>query len=91
MAKVGRVNPVFQIDEFWAELDYFRKELRKKNDYPHLASVSFYVGRGVWNISVNGILTGNSAERIRRRAKKFFPEQTVIVNHYMYYTVRIYF
>lgn len=83
--------PRLDLDTFWDELDAWRGELVKHKDYAHLASVSFYVGRGVWNISCNGILSINSAERLKRRAKNFFPECAVVVNHYIYYTVKIYF
>jgi hypothetical protein len=79
------------IDAFWDELDEWRKELRKHKDYRYLASVSFYVGRGTWNIRCNGILSMDAAKRIERRAKKFFPECVVTITNYIFYTVKIYF
>lgn len=83
--------PRTSLEQFFEELDNWRGELRKHKDYAHLAAVSFYVGRGVWNITCNGILSIDKATRIQRRAKAFFPECEVVVNHFMYYTVKIYF
>lgn len=82
------------LGQFFDELDAFRKELRKHNDYLYVNSVGFYVGRGVWKIRVQlppdaGV---DKTTRIERRAKKFFPGQIVVAAQgWVYWNVSIYF
>ena len=80
-----------ELQEFFDILDAFRAHLRKKKLYQYLASTSFYVGRGTWNIGINGILDGDRAKRLERVARTYFGSGYEIVGTYwVYWTVRIY-
>ena len=88
---MAKQTPTDELQEFFDALDGFRKHLRSKKLYQYLASTSFYVGRGTWNIAVNGILSANRAKRLERVAQNYFgASHEVVGTYWVYWTVRIY-